>query len=214
MATDIVTWSVTTVALVKDVTIHFFQVHVVDYYRRTARYIDGVHQDQEMLQQQAQLASEDPSQLTKDLAFRPSKQTRIAQVAAQAGFRPDEVVPYPALLLEPFVRVKVQYRHGQGPLQTMEDAGKALLRKIGAWSSKPILWVYRILGLVAFALIMWILSILAPPIMPFIGALMGIAIILQALIDAPWEMLVFFVVGTVFGSVLVYAWLKCFGFRL
>ncbi|KAL8887998.1 MAG: hypothetical protein Q9192_006243 [Flavoplaca navasiana] len=213
MATDIVTWSITTVALVKNVTIYFFQVHVVDYYRRTARYIDGVHQDEEMVQQQAQMASEDPSQLTKDLALRPSEQTRIAQVAAQAGFRPDEVVPYPALLLEPCIRTIVQYRYQRGPLQTMEDAGKSLLRKIDAWFGKLKLWVYCILGFVAFAPIMWILSILAPPIAPLIGALMGIAIILRALIDAPWEKLVVFVVGTISGSVLVYAWLKCFGFR-
>ncbi|KAL9013500.1 MAG: hypothetical protein Q9180_009012 [Flavoplaca navasiana] len=228
MATGIATWSITTVVLVKDVTIYFFQVHVVDYYRRTARYIHGVHQDEEMLQQQAQTASEGPSQLTKGLALRPSKQTRIARVAAQAGFHSDEVVPYPALLLEPCMRTIVQYRYQwgflqkmedagkallRGSLQTMEDAGKALLRKIDAWFGKLKLWVYRILGFVAFALIMWILSILAPLIAQLIGGLKGIAIILRALIDAPSEKLVFFVVGTISGSVLVYACLKCFGFR-
>ncbi|KAI4274795.1 MAG: hypothetical protein LQ337_003667 [Flavoplaca oasis] len=200
MATDIAIWSITTVALVKDATILFFQVHVVDYYRRTARYIDGVYQDEEMQQQQAQMASEDPSQLTKDLAVRPSEQTRIAQVAAQAGFRPDEVVPYPALLLEQLVRVTVQYRHKRGVLQTMEDAVKAPLREIGAWFGKLKLWVYRILVLIACALIAWLLFILAPVIKPFFAAVnWSFGIILQAPIDASWGKLVVFVVAELVG---------------
>ena len=188
MATDIVTWSVTTVALVQDVTIHFFQVHVVDYYRRTARYIDGVHQDEEMLQQQAQMASEGQGQLTKDLVPIPSKQMTIAEVAAPGGFRPDEVVPYLALLLEPFVRAQVKYRYMRSPLQTMEDALEPLLRRIQAWFGKLMLGGYIILVLGACYLIMWLLSIFAPLIPPLIALFQGlkwIAINLWAFINGP-----------------------------
>ena len=89
--------------------------------------------------------------------------------SAQAGFRPDEVISYPALLLEPFVRAQVQYRYERGPLQTIEDAFKPLLRKINAWFGKLKLVVYFILGLITCTLIKWLFPILKLLNTPFRG---------------------------------------------
>ncbi|KAI4275282.1 MAG: hypothetical protein LQ337_003337 [Flavoplaca oasis] len=44
------------------------------------------------------MTSDDEGQLTKAFKFRPSRQAIITDLAAQAVFRPDEVVPYPASL--------------------------------------------------------------------------------------------------------------------
>lgn len=52
------------------------------------------------------MTSDDEGQLTKAFKFRPSRQAIITDLAAQAVFRPDEVVPYPASL----VRAKYQSR--------------------------------------------------------------------------------------------------------
>ncbi|KAL9011459.1 MAG: hypothetical protein Q9180_009191 [Flavoplaca navasiana] len=54
---------------------------------------------------------------------------------AQAVFRPGEVVPYPAVWLDRYIKARVRYRYGRGPLKTMNAGWKAILRRIDGFST-------------------------------------------------------------------------------
>lgn len=82
------------------------------------------------------------------------------EVATKTCFRQDEEVPYLALLLEPFIRASVQYRYGQGPLQTMSNHWKAFTGKMMGLFRELKMVMFGILVFLACAVVMW-LGILA-----------------------------------------------------
>ncbi|KAL9014732.1 MAG: hypothetical protein Q9173_000622 [Seirophora scorigena] len=119
--TSLIISTTTTLTTLKNHTINLYNTHIHSYYTRTTRYIAGVRAHEEQLQQ-SRLASLHQNQVplspSTAISLKPTRQEIIQEVALQAGFKPGEEVPYPALWVEPWVRARVQARYERGPLHS------------------------------------------------------------------------------------------------
>ena len=201
---SVINWSTTSIASAKNFSVHRFRVYVIDYWNRTTRYMNGVSKHEKILQQSC-LASLHQCQRLNALSLRPSRQMIIEEVARLSGFRPDEEVTYAALLLEPWIRATVQYRYGQGPLQTISNRWKTFTGKMMGCFGKLKMVMFGTLVFLACAIVMWLVWLLSPLINVLKWILRSLWLLVTFLLPLGnpwWNLGVVFMFGMAFTMVL------------
>ncbi|KAL9023997.1 MAG: hypothetical protein Q9180_008030, partial [Flavoplaca navasiana] len=106
--TSLITYSSTSLTSVKNYSIHLYRNHILSYYSstlsycsRTTRYLAAVRAYEAELQLSRLTQNQTSQSPSTAISLKLTRQETIQEIA---GFQPGEVVPYPALWVEPWVR--------------------------------------------------------------------------------------------------------------
>ncbi|KAL8840858.1 MAG: hypothetical protein Q9176_003601 [Flavoplaca citrina] len=164
---SLITNSSTSLTSLNNYSIHLYRTHILSYYSRTlayysrtTRYLAAVRAYEERHQvSRLTLLNETSESPSTAISLKPTRQELIQEIALQAGFQPGEVVPYPALWVEPWVR-----GYERGSFYMVHQGWRGFTGKMQDWYWKLKMVMYGVLVLLACWSIRWLRGMLEPVI--------------------------------------------------